>query len=82
MSSIEQEEDDDIMDECVVDDQYVAGLFLRVVGVSCSPPLCRRLSISTAQSLKSDGIGSPTSTPKVQFIPFSTDVSIKAVDKE
>lgn len=54
----------------------VGVLSLRIVGMSCSPPLTRRNSL--ASSSKSDLFGSPTSTPRIELIPHITDISIKA----
>lgn len=55
----------------------VGVLSLRIVGISCSPPLTRRNSLASSSS-KSDLFGSPTSTPRIELIPHITDISIRA----
>ena len=59
-----------------VDDINCGKVYLRMIGISCSPPLTRRRSMNRTSSI-GDLLSTSVTIPLTELIPESTNVSIK-----
>lgn len=66
-------------EEEVEDSTYCGMVYLRMIGISCSPPLTRRHSMNRTSSI-GDLLSTSVTIPLTELIPESTNVSIKVVE--